>query len=473
MKKHSKRPWIQWFSTIPCSVPALVVLMTAREIMAQTASSPATDSAPGEMSGEENSIRIPMLDYLGGLKIIDISLWQFIVLIALAVAAAILGLLVVKVVFRLLLSIASRSATPWDDALLERIVAPTRLAVAVALYYAGASAFSLSEQGKSAVAAICGFFAIAAVAWLLARLVDLFADHVAAVSDAKGNTAVKTLVPLGRRATKVFIVVIAALSVLQNQGFNISGLLAGLGIGGLAIALAAQKTLENLFGGFVLVADRPVRIGEFCRIGEHVGTIEDIGLRSSRIRTLDRTVVTIPNAELSTVRIENYGVRDKVRLYTVLQVGYDTSPDQMRFLLVELRRMLYAHPKTQPDPCRVRFINLGAYSLDIEVFAFIDTQDWNEYTGIREDIYLKFLDIVEQSGACFAYPSQTLYLGRDPGRDMERTRAAETAVEKWRSADKLPMPEFSEEMIAQIDNTLDYPPRGSLRREPAKAPEAK
>ncbi len=152
--------------------------------------------------------------------------------------------------------------------------------------------------------------------------------------------------------------------------------------------------------------------------------------------------------------------------FTILQVGYDTSPDQMRYLLVELRRMLYAHPKTLPEPSRVRFFNFGAHSLDIEIYIYIDTQDWHEFTGIREDFYLRILNIVESSGAYFAYPSQTLYLGRDSGRDMERTGAAEAAVEEWRSAGTLPLPEFPESMIAEVDDTLEFPVKGAVKPEP-------
>ena len=161
------------------------------------------------------------------------------------------------------------------------------------------------------------------------------------------------------------------------------------------------------------------------------------------------------------MRIENYGVHDKMRLDTVLQVGYDTPPDQIRFLLVELRGMLHAHPKTLADPCRVRFINLGTHLLDIENFVFIETTNWNEFTGIREDIYLRVLDIVAESGAYFAYPSQTLHLGSEKGRDVERTPSAEAVVRQRRAEGNLPMPEIRETRISEIAGTLDYPVQGS------------
>ena len=410
-----------------------------------------------------------VLEAFVGPGILAVDPGQWMALAALMALALIAGAVLARIVSRIALSVAGPGDAFWDRAQFGRVAAPTRLAASVAILYAGIFALQLPEPVHAVIAICCKILAVASVAWFLSRLVDLFAVYVETRLSARGNTASIAFVPLGRRVAKAFIYTLAALTMLQNLGFNIGGLLAGLGIGGLAVALAAQKTLENLFGGFVLVADRPFRIGEFCRAGEHLGTIENVGMRSSRIRTPDRTLVTVPNAELSTVRIENYGARDMMRLHTVLQVGYDTSPDQMRYLLVELRRMLYAHPKTLPNPCRVRFINFGSHSLDIEIFVYIETTDWNEFTGIREDIHLRILDIVADSGACFAYPSQTLYIGRDAGRDKERTASTEAIVGQWRSDGKLPIPEFPESMIAEVDGTLDYPPAGSFNQAPATA----
>jgi MscS family membrane protein len=244
-------------------------------------------------------------------------------------------------------------------------------------------------------------------------------------------------------------------------------LIAGLGVGGLAIALAAQKTVENFFGGVVVIADRPVKVGDFCRVGEHIGTVEDIGLRSTRIRTLDRTLLTISNAEFSTSRIENYGKRDKIFLHPTLQFGYDTSPDQMRYLLVEIRKMLYSHPRVLADPCRVRFINFGAYSLDMEIFAYVETKDWSDFLAVREDLFLRIMDIVEASGSYFAYPSQTLYLARDPGRNLDHTKEAEKIVGGWRERNEILLPNFPPEKITEIDDSLEYPPAGYVARKDA------
>jgi MscS family membrane protein len=238
------------------------------------------------------------------------------------------------------------------------------------------------------------------------------------------------------------------------------------------VALAAQKTIENLFGGVTLFADRPVRVGDFFRYGDQVGTVEEIGLRSTRVRTLDRTVVTIPNAQFSNMALENFAKRDRMRLWTMIGVRYETTPDQLRFLLARLREILLAHPRVTEDPARVRFVGFGAYSLDMEVFAYVDTPDWNEFLQVREDIYLLFVDAVKEAGTGFAFPSSTMYLGRDSGLNKEEVRQAEARVAEWREKGMLPFPHFPQSVHDQLNNTLKWPPPGSPGGPPARKEES-
>ncbi|MHC4428396.1 MAG: mechanosensitive ion channel family protein, partial [Planctomycetota bacterium] len=389
-------------------------------------------------------------DILFDVQWLDIALWQWLALLALVLVAFIGGFVIGWGLARVLRTIWTR-IVEYDKPVAETalptgfFMAPLRLGAAVAVFYAASFFLGLPILVQERIGGICKALIVVAFAWLILRLIDLFADIGKERFAEKDPTAARTIIPMGRRVAKIFVVALAAVALFDNLGFNVAGLLAGLGVGGLAVALAAQKTLENVFGGFTVIADRPATVGDFCRVGDHIGTVEEIGLRSTRVRTLDRTLVTIPNAEFSTARIENFAARDSIRLHAVLGVGYDTSPDQMRYLLVEVRKMLYAHPRTLPDPCRIRFINFGAYSLDLELFLFIDTQDWNDFLCVREDIYLRIMDIVESSGAYFAYPSQTLYVARDTGRNMAKTSEAEEAVRGWRDADEMLIPEFPPE----------------------------
>jgi MscS family membrane protein len=213
-------------------------------------------------------------------------------------------------------------------------------------------------------------------------------------------------------------------------------------------------------------------VGDFCRFGDRVGTVEAIGLRSTRIRTLDRTLVSIPNAEFSQIHLENFAMRDQIRLFTMIGLRYETTPEQLRYCLARLREMLLAHPMITPDPARVRFVGFGAYSLDLELFAYARTADWNEFLEVREDVYLRIMDIVREAGTGFAFPSQTMYVGRDEGLDESRTRLAQERVEQWREKGELPFPQFPDEFRRRVADSLDWPPEGSPGRPRSARPVA-
>jgi potassium efflux system protein len=228
----------------------------------------------------------------------------------------------------------------------------------------------------------------------------------------------------------------------------------GLGFG-------LQDIFANFFSGLVLLFERPMRVGDFCRFGDQLGTVEAIGLRSTKVRGLDRTVINVPNADFSKKELINYAKRDRMLLKTIIGLRYETSDEQLRYVLAKIRELLLSHPKITEDPARVRFVGYGDFSLNIEIFAYAIAQDWGEFLGIQEDVFLRIMRIIEESGTGFAFPSQTTYLARDGGLDAERTASAEAEVEAWRSEQKLPFPDFSERQRRQFRDSLDYPPAGS------------
>jgi MscS family membrane protein len=259
-------------------------------------------------------------------------------------------------------------------------------------------------------------------------------------------------------ATSVVIIGNAA----QELGLPLYSVVAGLGIGGLAVALAIRPTLENLIGGIMLYLDQPVRIGDFCSFGDKTGTVETIGVRTTKIRALDRTLISIPNAALADMQLINWAKCDRMLISATIGLRYETENDQLRYVLVKFREMLHAHPKIHSETVRVRFADFGQSSLDIGVRIYALTQDFNEYHAIREDVLLRMSDIVKKSGSGFAFPSQTLYMGRDDGLDGELGETAAKEVESWRKAGKLPFPRLTADRIEQLKGTLDYPPRGSV-----------
>jgi len=397
-------------------------------------------------------------------RVLGVALWQWIGLLLLLAVAAMLSWLVAAVMLRAARPLAARSRTVLGHKVLASVGAPLRVGLALVAFSIGVLFLALPLSAGAALATLEKAGAIAVVGWALFRILDVLALLTTERLAARGSATSVTMVPVGRKAAKGVVLAFVAIAVLQNAGLNVTGILAGLGIGGLAIALAAQKTVENLFGGITLIIDQPVRVGDFCRFGERLGTVEEVGLRSTRVRTLDRTVVTVPNSEFASLQLENYALRDRIWLHLTLGLRYETTADQLRHVLVEVRRMLYAHPMVDPAPARIRFVGFGAHSLDCEVFAYVLTRDIDEFLAVQEDVLLRVMDIVAGSGTGFAFPSQTLYVRRDPGLDEARSRAAEDRVRAWRQARTMSLPDFPPDEVAAVRGTLDYPPEGSAIR---------
>jgi MscS family membrane protein len=294
--------------------------------------------------------------------------------------------------------------------------------------------------------------------WLVLRLLARGLEKLRIRAIARGSAGTGSLVLLGQRVVKVVVVLFAGLTILGVLGFNMTTALAGLGIGGLAIGFGAQKTIENLFGGVSLLGDEVIRVGESCNFNGRVGTIEDISLRSTRIRTVERTELSIPNGTLATMSIENFSRRDKILFNPKIGLRYETTPDQLRYVLANARRMLYEHPKVETSSARIRLASLDDSWLTLEVFSYVLTRDYAEFTAIREDILLRMIDIINESGAGFAFPSQTLYLGRDSSPEKEKVEQAVESVKKWREEGKLPFPDFAPHEVSEFRDSLPYPP---------------
>jgi MscS family membrane protein len=306
----------------------------------------------------------------------------------------------------------------------------------------------------------------AGAVWLLWLVMLAIFERIIQARDIPEDSFDAHLWRLGARTIGTLASVAIIGNAAQNLGLPLYSVVAGLGIGGLAVALAIRPTLENLIGGIVLYLDQPVRIGDFCSFGDKTGTVEAIGVRTSKIRALDRTLISIPNSALADMQLINWAKCDRMLITTTIGLRYETENDQLRYVLAKFREMLHAHPKIDSETVRVRFADFGQSSLDIGVRIYALTRDFNEFHAIREDVLLRMSDIVKKSGSSFAFPSQTLYMGRDDGLDSERGKTAAKEVESWRKAGKLPFPRLAADRIEQLKDTLDYPPRGSVEAGP-------
>jgi MscS family membrane protein len=383
-----------------------------------------------------------------------------IILILALGAASILSRILLKLFRRILHHLAKET----DERKLATMVGPLRLLM-LALFLNGASYLTVSFLGRQFWRKAAATLSVIALAWLMIRLMDVVANlRIRRMQrlNRPGDTALARLL---NRLAKVTVAVAACLILLSFSGTDLTAVLTGLGLGGVAIAFAAQKTLENVFGGIMVISDKPVEVGDVCRAGEFFGEVEDIGLRSTRIRTMDRTVVSIPNGQLATLSLENFTRRDRIWLHHSIALRYETKADQLRYVLAEIRRLLYSHPKVDSASARVRFIRFGGSSLELEIFAYVLTTDFTVFLGIQEDLLLHMMDIVESSGTSVALSPQMHYIVRDPGINPDKGQEAINRVQDWRRNNQLPFPDFHEKNIAEFKNKMEYPsPESAVNR---------
>ena len=228
------------------------------------------------------------------------------------------------------------------------------------------------------------------------------------------------------------------------------------------MALGAQKTIENFVGSVSLIADQPLRVGDYCRVDDIKGTVESIGMRSTTLRTAARSIVTIPNGQLSASKIENYAHRDRFIFNPIFNFRMETSPDQMRYLLVELRSLLFAHPSVLNVTPTVRFTGITADALKVEVTAYIQAINVETSQEVQEDLLLRMMDIIEKSGTSLAYPSQTLYMARDTPFSSEKAEEISKTVQKWKENNELQLPKFDPKRVEELKDSLKYPGDGSF-----------
>ena len=261
----------------------------------------------------------------------------------------------------------------------------------------------------------------------------------------------------------VLVIILFAVGA-RNLGVPIEAVVGSLGVGGLAGAIAARPTLENLIAGVTLYLDKPVRVGDFCQFGDVAGSVEEIGLRSTRIRQWDGNLISVPNSQFADFQLLNYNDMKYILLRTKFGLPQDTSTDQLRFVLAKLNEMLFAHPMINWP--RLRFVGFGEYSLDIQLTAYVDTINWAEYHAVREDIYFRILEIIEQAGARLAVPTQIVSQSKPSEKNEELTAAAEEQVRAWRETGELPFPDMPEPQREALKKTLNYPPEGSVDFKP-------
>lgn len=369
---------------------------------ATVAAIPTLSTLLGESDFEKH---IP--DVLVDTKVMQTSLWRWLALILMIPA---LGF-VARLLSRIALAIAKpflKKKTSFGDYGISTLLGPVTMLLAVAAYGAGLSLVGPSALVRFYISRVLTLLAFLAIAWIVMRLVDIVTRRLHIASDPRQQALFSSVIPLAVRVAKVVIFVIAILSTLSAWGYPTNTIWATLGVGSLAVALAAQKTLENFFGGVSVIGDRPVLVGDFCGVGDKVGTVEDIGLRSTRIRTLDRTLLTVPNSQFSTMTLENFAKRDKMWFHPAFSLRCDATSAQIRQVMESFKKILRDHPKVEIGGYPVRFTGIGAYTYNIEIFAYVLTRDSDEFLQAQSELLISLIEAVEAAGTGLAVPLQEL-----------------------------------------------------------------
>ncbi len=335
--------------------------------------------------------------------------WQWIGMVVVVFATIVLASLFALGARWLLSMLTKRTATEWDDMVVVRLRGPFRLWLVGILATPLFGLLGLNVRVGGFVSASARGLVLVSFFWCVLRVIGLVQDQLLSGSWANGAPQARTLVPLLTRFLRVSVTIVALLVVLSQFGYPVGTLLAGVGIGGVALALASQKTVEHLFGSISLAADKVFRVGDFVRVGEVEGTVERIGLRSTSVRTLARTVVRIPNGRLAEDRIETFGERDRFLLQHDLGVTYDTTPDQIRAIATAIEARLREEPTLWPDTVIVRTIGFADSAITIRVRAWFDVPDFTTFLDVQHVLLLSFMDIIRDAGSTFAFPSRTVY----------------------------------------------------------------
>ena len=337
---------------------------------------------------------------------IDTPLWVWIALVLFALLLSFVSGLLSRSALLVAGPLIKRFVKSLDSYRLENFSEPVRLLLGLIAFRAFMTFVAPSALLRDYLLKIVVLLAAFGFGSLFMRVVDLVSDRIITHLNPQERTVSYSVAPLLVRFVKICIFCCAVLFVLAAWGYNTTTILAGVGVGGLAVALAAQKTIENLFGGISLISDRAVLVGDFCQFGGQVGTVEDIGLRSTRIRTLDRTLVTIPNSQFSTMTLENFSKRDRMWFHPTLHLHRETPPSQIRLMMTAVERILQQDQMVDPTDVPLRFTKINNDSYSLEIFAYVLTPDYNQFLKVQSNLLLQILEASHRLGIVFALPIQ-------------------------------------------------------------------
>ena len=410
---------------------------------------------------ERSDIEADLPEILVDNQFYGIKLWQWLGMALALILASLVSRVLALVLLKIINFTSRRFKIFLTDASLKGFIPPLRMLTGLAVFKLAIDSVNLHLDVRQTLVYIMTVIFTLTLIFLTMRLTEALMDLMRLSFDRQGRPGSAAMLQPTQRGLKAIIIVVGIIFLLRNFGFDVTAIVAGLGVGGLAIALAGQKTIENLFGGISVILDQPVRVGDSGRFGEIVGTVEDIGLRSTRVRTLDRSIVTIPNAEFSHMKLENFERRDKLRWATNLFLRHDTSPDQMRLVLIRFKELLIGHSMVLNEPARVRFLRFAQLGLEIEIFTYIRTTDWNEYLAVVEDMNLRIMQLLRDCGTGLAFAVSATPV--DAPIDCDMQLAMEREFQDLASKGGVPLPLYPQTWIEPRSDIIAF---GDPKKDP-------
>jgi MscS family membrane protein len=343
-------------------------------------------------------------------EVFGAAVWQYLALLLIVLVGLIARKVIQFIVANRIKGFVSTTGHAWAARFVDVFASPGATLVMALLLRFTYPQLRLPLEAAVAVSVVVRLLVVVSLVWAIYRLVDVLAERLAEKARGTESKLDDQLVPLIRKSLKLVTLIAGALFVLQNLNVDVTSLLAGLGIGGVAVALAAKDTIANFFGSIMIFADRPFQIGDWVVVSGVEGIVEEVGFRSTRIRTFYNSLVTIPNAKFTEASIDNYGARQYRRSYFTLNVTYDTTPEQMQAFVEGIRAIIQANPFTRKDYYEVHMSGYGASSLDVMVYFFFKVKSWSEELRERHHVLLEIMRLARELGVVFAFPTQTLHV---------------------------------------------------------------
>jgi MscS family membrane protein len=359
--------------------------------------------------------------------------WQYLGLFISIVSGLFIKKLI-ELIFNFITRFAVKTKSRFDDQLLNVVKKPVGYTVATGFWFLSLYVLRLDGMFLTVTTIIVQIAFSLSVVLLFYRLSDVFADYLAHFAKNSQLLLDDVLVTLLRRATRIFVILVGSLVALQNLGVNVMSVVAGLGLGGLAFALAAKDTAANLFGSLMILSDQPFKIGDWVKFSNVEGVVEDVGFRSTRVRTFYNSLVTIPNAVIANANIDNLGLRKRRRVKALLGLTYDTTPKKLEAFLEGVKNIILANPVTWKDSFHVVFNGYGNSALEILLYFFLEVDDWADELVQRQNIYLEIYHLADELGVSFAFPTQTLHIESLPNVEgSPETRIPQVSTEQLKA----------------------------------------